>query len=641
MNNIYAIDIETVCAVETCKGFGSYHKCDHALDMHRGRITCIGVWTPNHSQVFRDLTHFKMWFYDQQPQVIGHNFKFDAKFLITNGMDVKDNWIGDSQLLASLYEPKIPDEWLEQYEVDRREKNKGLDPGHRYRKGSKHSLKTLAPYYLGVAPFWETPENLDNDEYVLKDCEYSYRLYEYFIQRTADFDPFDFYKTYLFPAEKFLLDVEMRGISLDLERIEKDELEIDREIKNTEANLREMWAAGMEAWGREQEAELMKAYKEKLDLALSKNPKDITKTMLRYDDLLNNAINKLPDFNIHSPTQMLWLMKNYLKLDVTNEKDEESTGIFVLQKLARTRDDIMLYLRWRELKKLKGSFYASYKELQYKGKLYTNFRITGTRTGRLSSANPNMQQIHSGIKHIFVPKKDHVFISYDLSAIEARLIACESGDAALCHIVERGLSIHDNNAKVFFGLDCDIKEVKEKYPLERQVAKTGGFSLFYGAGAKRIKGIFVANDIHKEDQECQEILNNFKNEYKDSFERHRDITQSMETYKLYNSFGRPIIVERPEDRYMKGYNSVIQSLASDLTLFAAMRAQERFNEMIGYKANVLLLVHDSILVEAHKEDADWAAAILEDELKRYSLHNEEKQVTLKVECEGGVFDHWQ
>ena len=337
---------------------------------------------------------------------------------------------------------------------------------------------------------------------------------------------------------------------------------------------------------------------------------------------------------------MLWLLRDHLGLDVTNMEDEESTGVFVLQKLAREREDIALYLKLREKKKLVSSFYDSYLNLQQGGRLYTNFKITGTRTGRLSSADPNMQQVPDPVRPLIIPDKGNVFINYDLSAIEARLIATESGDETLVGLIKKGLSPHDQNGKIFFDLKCAVEEVKKKFPNERQVAKTSGFALYYGAGKNRIRTVFISNNIHKSEKECAEILERFRRAYKGSFKRHKEITNDLERFKLFNAFGRPIIIEDPEDYYMKGYNTIIQSLASDINLFAAMRAQEAF-EAEDLEANVLLLVHDSVLVECPKRNAKRAEEILVRELRRYVLTNTSKRVSLPIDCEGGICDKWK
>lgn len=287
MNNLYAVDIETCCDVEDCVGFNVWHKCNHALDPHKGRITQVGVWSPEESHVFKKPGHFHIWWIEEERRAIGQNFKFDLKFLAQVGIDYLDeHWVGDTQLLASLYEPKIPDKWLEEYNAKRDELIKNdKENSYKYRKGSKHSLKTLAPYYLGVEAFWETL-GTESEEYVLKDCEYTYRLYEYFVQRLSGFDPFAFYETYMFPAEKFLLGVELRGVKLDLDQLEKDRSAAIKEIKSIERKLKDIWIDAFGKWDELERLKIKDKYEKMLQTALEKKK---SKTFLSHaKDTINS-----------------------------------------------------------------------------------------------------------------------------------------------------------------------------------------------------------------------------------------------------------------------------------------------------------------------------------------------------------------
>lgn len=275
MSKIYAIDIETCCNVSECEGFGVWHKCNHALDAHRGRITQIGVWNPDTALVFKNLEDFDRWLLTDDSEnflFIGQNFKFDLKFLNNAGFTgLVNTWVGDTQLLASLYSPKIPDEWLAEYEVKRQTfiEQVGKDNAYMFRKGSKHSLKTLAPYYLGVEPFWEAL-GTEDEEYVLKDCEYTYRLYEFFLSRLKSFDPYNFYETYMFPAEKFLLGVELRGMTIDLPQLELDKAAALKEIKQIEHKLSDIWIDAFGKWEEEQKEKIRDKYEKMLQTAKDK-----------------------------------------------------------------------------------------------------------------------------------------------------------------------------------------------------------------------------------------------------------------------------------------------------------------------------------------------------------------------------------
>src|SRR5690606_17483037 len=98
--------------------------------------------------------------------------------------------------------------------------------------------------------------------------------------------------------------------------------------------------------------------------------------------------------NYSSPQQMSWLLKDYLKLDITDPQGEESTSKAVLNKLAATgREDIRAYLDWREADKVLTMYLPTYRELQVEGIIHPSFNLTGTRTGRTSSSAPNLQQV--------------------------------------------------------------------------------------------------------------------------------------------------------------------------------------------------------------------------------------------------------
>jgi hypothetical protein len=166
---LVAVDLETECAVEGC----SDKECDHALDHNRNRITVIGISnsTGSTSKVFRGVglvTEFCNWVEQAGPEVklTAFNGKFDFRQLMAHGARSfnLDRWVHDACLLAFSYHIKISDEWLASYEQQRTHLNKTLKTKHR--RAGLHSLKTLAPYFLEVKPFWEAIDH-DNDEYVL------------------------------------------------------------------------------------------------------------------------------------------------------------------------------------------------------------------------------------------------------------------------------------------------------------------------------------------------------------------------------------------------------------------------------------------------------------------------------------------
>ena len=174
---LFAIDVETACTVEGCPHHGrSLCANGHSLNPWQSRITVAAAVGEDGSRaVFRgptmlaDLDEFINCHEDAT--VCGHNFKFDWLHLARHGFEIPlDRWVADSQLAAYTLTDKIPDGWLMEYE------RKRATLGGHHRKAGKHSLKTLAPYFLGVDAFWEPEHDHDDDEYVLKDALYTLEL---------------------------------------------------------------------------------------------------------------------------------------------------------------------------------------------------------------------------------------------------------------------------------------------------------------------------------------------------------------------------------------------------------------------------------------------------------------------------------
>lgn len=664
--NTLSIDIETAC------GVGCEVKCDHALDPFRSRITCIGVVNLSGSiqRVYRDLDKFKYDILEGDLSAYtfgGQGFKFDALHLRAKQVTLPlERWIWDSQLSSSVHEDAVSDEYMEEYEVKRKELNKSLPKGTTHRPGRRHSLKVIAPYYLGVEPFWENPGNHDDDEYVLKDCKYALQMEQYFRRRMPD-PTARFLDNKLLPWTKLLVRSEYRGVSIDLKQMAIVEAEEQAKFQEAKRDIERHWRKYFLEHKYNKEQEVKDNYSNLLSNALAKvkttkvkyrtkagvKYKDVVAltqeevkakrdaVTLRYAQLRQQALQRVDTtFNLNSDDHMMWLLRDRLELDVRNYKDEETTGAEVLERLASEgREDIKRYLDYRASNKILTSYFPSYKEKAHECVIHPTFNPTGTRTGRLSSSNPNLQQVPEHLRKLFVPRDGYSFVGYDESAIEARLIALYTQDPVLLDIVEKGWSIHDYNAKVFFSLDCEIDEVKSLYPAERQAAKRCGFSLFYGAGWRRISGAFLQGGLPMPEQRCKEIHENFKEAYKQAVSFHQDITEDFaQGATIYNLLGRPLTIARPQDAYMKGFNKLIQSSASDLCLQAAYKAQKKWDEE-GTDAHVLLYVHDFIGVECKSEIAEHVERDLVNCMTNFTLTN--GVIKIQLEVEGGVYSRWE
>ncbi len=622
MDNILAIDLETACAVEGCKHFGrSLCSEDHSLSPWHSRITVIGVYGKLNGietkATFREVSAFTSFISGLDPVVtfIGHNFKFDLLHLYAKGVHIDlAKWSGDSQLAAYVLTEKITDEWLEAYNKKRKE-FKGQ------REAGKHSLKTLAPYFLGVEPFWESSDH-DNDEYVLRDCEYTYRLYDCLCTKLQTLEQYNFLLSKQLPWTKLLLRAEMRGLKIDLDALPNMEADYKQALETLSHKLDTQWHEAHVAYTELAIAETRKKYKTQkgADAAIARLTAGVSYS---------------------SPKQMLWMLRDHYGYDCTSLEGEEGTGREILERLAAEgHKDVETYLEYRKVQKILTAFLPTYQGLQVGGTIRPIYSPDVTRTGRTSSQRPNLQQVPPSLRGLFVARQGYTFIGYDASAIEAKLIALYSSDPALYDIVSSGASIHDYNTRLFFGRsDVPLESVKTLLANERKATKNVGFALFYSAGKNRIRITFAQKGYHLSDYECGEILQTFRETYAKAFEFNKAVISEMESGNVItNLLGRPVKIQNPDDAYMTAFNSLIQSSASDLNLEAARRAQEEYDKL-GMDAHVVGFIHDYVKVEAHDSIKDQAEQILVKHMTGFQLDCDLGPIKLTVE--GGQMSHWE
>ncbi len=639
--DLWALDIETTCAIETCNKGAD---CEHALFPNTSKITWIAIYNGIVGHTFTDSEHFINLLRSepfQRYRFFGHGFDFDCKQLKYRypQLDIDRFWTHDTQYMAHIYAEKVPPDWLEAYSEERVKRNKTAGKSiHRNAKGL--SLKTLAPYFLQVDPFWEV-EGHNEEQYVLKDVTYSYQLFEHLLSNMTD-DELNFYASYAMPWAKMLFNAEYRGIKLNQTRLQ--ELQADLEAKESafKTELDTAWSVAHKKWREIKEKELIGRYEKMAEAAIYKNPDRQDQIIERYTKLANTSAAKLPDrINYDSDTQMAWLLRDYLGLDIRNYVGKESTGKSVLVSLDRQgHKSVGIYNQWRKAQKLLTAFLPSYRAFSaHDGNIHCDFNMTGTKTGRLSSSNPNLQQVSKILKPLFVARPGYKFLGHDQAAIEARLIAWYSEDPELFTMISKGQSVHDVNAKTFFNLQCSVEAVKHEFSRERQAAKKVGFTLFYGAGWNRIKEAFLECGFVITDAEAKQMHKRFKEFYWRSFEFHREVTERFENGEvILNAIGRPIVIQPWENPYMQGYNRLVQSSASDLLLHGVKEATAKWIKN-GIDCHPLLFVHDFVLAEAKEEQAVEADVILVQELTKLELTT--AQGTIKLEVDGGISDDWR
>lgn len=351
-------------------------------------------------------------------------------------------------------------------------------------------------------------------------------------------------------------------------------------------------------------------------------------------------------FNLASPKQLGEVLFEILKIDPKAKKTKTgqyATGEDVLQKLAANNPIVADILGFRELTKLKSTYVDALPQIinSKTGRVHTSYAQAVAVTGRLSSNNPNLQNIPirsergREIRKAFIPRDtDHVLVSADYSQIELRIVAAISGDPNMCDAFKHGKDIHTATAaKVYNVPESEVtKEMRYK-------AKSVNFGIIYGQGA-----FGLADNLGIPRSEAKEIIDNYKKEFV-------GITSYMDdTIKFAQQHGY-VQTLMGRKRWLKdinssnftvrGYaernaiNSPIQGTAADMIKLAMIRIH---NEMKNgsWKSKMILQVHDELVFDAVKEEVD--------ELKKLIISNMVAAMPLPnevpVEAEVGVGTNW-
>ncbi len=644
-NSLLALDIETSPKPE-------YINLDKAaLNYFTGQIDIVGfVGYHKQNLIVRqfnlksgehslsDVRAFLVYLMSIGVTLTGHNTKFDLKYLIHNEVITFDEactlWSHDSSIAGAVSVKKIPDKWLEKYEDIRMTINKNKEHGT-HRKAGGGSLKTLAPFHLGVEAFWETADH-SNAKYNLLDCLYTYYLTGVLYKQVEDVGAVKCYND-LVERSKLLMRAELDGIALDINETKKRMAETADKIKVLEAKINEQWAGHFDIWRGLQQSEMKDKYIEMTKAASLKDKKGRSEEYFwenKYNSLYDKAISKADfSFNLDSPIQLKWLLKEQLGLDITDLKDdeEESTGKAVLEHLSSLHPEVGVLLQYRKLNKLQTSFYPRLLEYSsYDSRVHMSFNIAGARTGRLSSSSPNIQQIPKDLKSLFMADPGNVLVDLDMSMLEPILIAYYTGDEVLTDLILNGHSFHSYNAKVMFNLDCDISEVADKFKTERKAAKLAGLSILYGSGAKQLMFSLTGLGYKFSIEECKKIVYRIRDAYPKVWEFKKELDKMAERGDIfYNYLGRPIKFDNPDDIYLKAFNTLIQGSGSDIVVQSATDfCKEQFF------AKPRTLVHDSICVEVPEHKAEETKLLLNNEMTKWDLGK------LKFSTEGGYGAKW-
>ena len=358
----------------------------------------------------------------------------------------------------------------------------------------------------------------------------------------------------------------------------------------------------------------------------------------RIEELEQNIYEKAgKTFNINSPKQLGVILFEDLKMPFAKKtKTGYSTNADILEKLAPDYPIVSEILEYRQLTKLKSTYadgLAAF--IQDDGKIHSIFHQKVTATGRLSSSDPNLQNIPirmplgRAIRKVFVPDPGYVFVSADYSQIELRVLAHMAGDEHLIDAYRHGEDIHRMTASQVFGVPFE-----EVTPLLRRSAKAVNFGIVYG-----ISAFGLSQDLKISRKEASDYINKYFATYpgiktyldgnvafakkegyvKTLYGRIRPIPELSSSNFMQRSFGERVAM-----------NSSIQGTAADIIKIAMVRVSKRLQEE-NLESRLILQIHDELLIETKENERKEVRKILEEEM----MGAAQLKVPLSIDIEEG------
>ena len=346
------------------------------------------------------------------------------------------------------------------------------------------------------------------------------------------------------------------------------------------------------------------------------------------------------EFNINSPKQLGELLFEKLGLPAMKKtKSGYSTNAEVLEKLKNKHPIVQAILDYRMLAKLKSTYADGLvKEIADDGRIHTTFQNMVTATGRLSSTEPNLQNIPvrtelgSEIRRMFVPAEGCVFVDADYSQIELRVLAHIADDARMQEAFRSGMDVHTATAAQVFGV-----EPEQVTPLQRRHAKAVNFGIVYG-----ISEFSLAEDIGVTRKEAKAYIESYLANYSGVraymhdivakakadgyvttlFGRRRDLPELKSSNFNIRSFGERVALNTP-----------IQGTAADIIKLAMLHVDTALRQA-KLRARLLLQVHDELIVECPVEEAETVRKLVAEQM--------EHVMTLKVPllAEAKIGESW-
>ncbi len=524
------------------------------------------------------LKQFESLFNNTEIIWIGQNVKYDMLMLKWYGIELRGN-IFDTMLAHYVIEPD-----------------------------GKRDMDTLSAQYLGYEPVHieeligkkgKTQGNMRDvelekiKEYAAEDADITLQLKQVFLPLLKEKSVEKVFGEVENPLVKVLTDMEFEGVKIDENFLKEYSKELEREAKKAEESVYQQ--AGVR-------------------------------------------------FNLASPKQLGEVLFEKLQLDPKAKKTKTgqyATGEDVLLKLAHQSKIVEDILAYRELSKLKSTYVDALPVMVNRktGRVHTSYAQAVAVTGRLSSNNPNLQNIPvrtergREIRKAFIPRDDkHILLSADYSQIELRIVAAISGDPAMCDAFKQNKDIHTATAaKVYNIEETDVtKEMRYK-------AKSVNFGIIYGQGA-----FGLADNLGISRSEAKEIIDNYKKQFANiqkymddtiNFAREHGYVQTLMGRKrwLKDINSANFTVRGFAER--NAINSPIQGTAADMIKLAMIKIHHAFKQN-KFASKMILQVHDELVFDATIEEAEIIKPVIIDCMRlALPLPN---NVPVEAEIGGGV-----
>ena len=531
----------------------------------------------NREEVLETLEIFKPFFEKKDIVKIAHNLKFDYKILKQYNVNI-EGAIFDTMIAHYLLNPD-----------------------------GRHGMDYLSEMYLNYIPVsiesiigkkgknqgtFRDADLLTQTEYAAEDADVTFQLYELFAPQLKKENLEDLFFKVEMPLMEVLAKMELEGVSLDKNWLEKESIDLENDLRNLEKTI-------FEISGEE--------------------------------------------FNMNSPKQLGEILFEKMQLDPKAKKTKTgqyATSEDVLQKLSGKHEIIKHILEYRTYQKLKST-YVDALPLQIDktdNRVHTNFSQTTAATGRLASVNPNLQNIPirtlrgQQIRGAFVANPGNKIISADYSQIELRLIAEISNEENMIKAFQDGEDIHVSTASKLFNIP--LEEVTKT---QRSQAKTVNFGILYGQGA-----FALGEQTGLSRTEAKEMIASYYETYPklkkfmaDQVTKAQDlgyvetILNRKRHLKDINSAN--FVVKAHAER--NAVNAPIQGSAADVIKLAMIKIDQKLTEQ-NLKTKMLLQVHDELLFEAPIDEVESAKILIKTEMENAF----ETKVPLLVEV--GVGDNW-